>query len=119
MSFPFLSDSSALLTTWCRVPHRSLWFARAILFDDRVRIVGWTLRGRQCTVIPLENIEIVQWWPVLDDVNFVFRLNDGRTVPLHLFTGAGAWNARLHALLGDRMLAQRSLPDVKPAKTID
>lgn len=108
-----MSNTSALLTTRCRVPHRSLWFGRAMLFDDRIRIEGWTWRGRYRDVIPLEDVETVQWWAVLDDVNFVLQLTDGRTVPLQLLSGAGTWNAKLRALLGDSLLARSSLPDVR------
>lgn len=101
------------------MPHRTLWFGRAILYEDRVCIKGWTWRGRYRDVIPLADVDGVRWWAVLDDVNFLLQLDDGRAVPLQLVTGAGAWNAKLHALLGKSMLAHESVPGVKPVENRD
>jgi hypothetical protein len=98
-------DHSPLLTNRCRVPHRRLWFGRADLYDDHVRIRGWTWRGRYRRVVPLDRIERVQWWATTEDVNFMLHLDDGGAVPLRLLRGAGTWNAKLHALLDQSMLA--------------
>lgn len=90
-----------------------------MLYEDRVCIKGWTWRGRYRDVIPLGEIDRIRWWAVLDDVNFLLQLDHGRAVPLQLLTGAGAWNAKLHALLGESILAHRSLPDVNPGESRD
>jgi hypothetical protein len=100
-----------ILSNRCRLPHRSLWFGRARLYEDRVCIRGWTWRGRYRRVVPLERIEDIKWWAVIDDVNFMLHLDDGRAVPLQLMKGAGTWNVELHDLLGKSMLAPHSLPD--------
>jgi len=106
-----MASSSPLLKTRCRVPHCSLWFGQALLYEDRVCIQGWTWRGRYRQVVPLERIEEVKWWAVLDEVNFLLRLDNGQAVPLHLRSGAGTWNVKLHSLLGKSMLARSPLPD--------
>lgn len=67
----------------------------------------------------MEDIQKVQWWAVLDDVNFVLQLTDGRSVPLHLLSGAGAWNAKLHGLMGESLLAQTSLPNVEREEQVE
>lgn len=105
------SNRSPILTNRCRVPHRSLWFGRALLYDDRVCIRGWTWRGRYRRVVPLERIDEVKWWAVLDEVNFLLRLDDGAVVPLELRNGAGTWNVKLHNLLGKSMLDRPFIPN--------
>ena len=82
-----------------------------MLYEDRVCIRGWTWRGRYRRVIPLERIDRVKWWAVLDDVNFSIHLDDGGAVPLQLRKGAGTWNVELHNLLGQSMMDHHSLPD--------
>lgn len=100
-----------LLSNRCMLPHRTLWFGRALLYEDRVCIRGWTWRGRYRRVIPLERIDRVKWWAVVDDVNLLIHLDDGGAVPLQLRTGAGNWNVELHNLLGQSVTAHHSLPD--------
>jgi hypothetical protein len=109
------SDGSPLLSNRCRLPQRSLWFGRALLYEDRVRIRGWTWRGRYERAIRLERIERVQWWAVVDDVNFMLHLEDGGAVPLQLLKGAGTWNVTLHDLLGQSLMAHHSPSDVQPS----
>lgn len=104
-------DGAPLLSNRCVLPHRTLWFGRALLYENRVCIRGWTWRGRYRRVIPLERIDRVKWWAVLDDVNFLIHLDDGGPVPLQLRTGAGNWNVELHNLLGQRVTAHHSPPD--------
>jgi hypothetical protein len=102
-----------LLSNRCRVPQRTLWFGRASLYEDRVCIQGWTWRGRYERVIPVARIDRVQWWAVIDDVNFLMHLEDGDAVPLQLEKGAGTWNVKLHGLLGQSLLAHHAPPDVR------
>jgi hypothetical protein len=106
------SASDPLLSNRCRLPHRTLWWGRALLYEDRVCVTGWTWRGRYRRVIPLDRIEGVKWWAVPYDVNFLIRLDGGGGVPLRLVKGAGTWNARLRNLLGEEILAQQALSDV-------
>jgi hypothetical protein len=108
------SARSPLLSNRCRLPRQTLWFGRALLYEDRVRIRGWTWRGRYERVIPLERIDRVQWWAVINDVNFMLHLKDGRAVPLQLRKGAGTWNVKLHGLLGQSLLAHHAPTDVQP-----
>lgn len=107
------SPESPLLTNRCRLPQRSLWFGRALLYEDRVRIQGWTWRGRYERVIPTDRIDRVQWWAVVDDVNFMLHLKNGGAVPLQLLKGAGTWNVKLHDLLGQSLMAHHSPPSVQ------
>lgn len=107
--------TSPLLTNRCRLPQRTLWFGRAVLYPDRVRIQGWNWQGRYRRVIPLERIDEVKWWAVIDDVNFLLHLDNGRAIPLQLRKGAGTWNVKLHSLLGKSMLDHHSLPDAETA----
>jgi hypothetical protein len=67
--------------------------------------------------VPLDRIARVKWWAVLDDVNFVLCLDDGRTVPLQLLKEAGRWNARVHELLGKSLLAHHAMPGVEPRES--
>lgn len=107
------SPRSPLLTTRCSLPGRRLWFARAELYDDAIHLSGWTWRGRFERRIAISCIERVQWWAVLNDVNFMLHLSGGRTVPLQLHQGAGTWNCKLHDLMGESLLAQHELPGVR------
>jgi len=107
------SVETPILTNRCLIPHRRLWFGRAYLYTDRIRIQGWTWSGRYRRVIPLERIDDIKWWAVIDDVNFLVHLDDGTAVPLQLQKGAGTWNVELHDLLGKSMLADHTLPDVE------
>jgi hypothetical protein len=110
------AHTSPLLCNRCQLPRRTLWFGRASLYADRISIRGWNWTGRYRRVIPLERIDDVKWWAVIDDVNFLLRLNDGRAVPLQLRKGAGTWNVKLHGLLGKSMLDHHRLPG-DPAST--
>lgn len=112
------SRSTPLLRHRCRLPRRTLWFGQATLYPDRVSIQGWNWQGRYRRVIPLERIEEVKWWAVIDDVNFLLRLDDGRAVPLQLLSGAGTWNVKLHSLLGKNMLDHHTLPNAAPQKAL-
>lgn len=108
----FSSSEPPLLSHACRVPQRTLWFGRAKLFEDRVCIQGWTWWGPYRNVILLERIDRVQWLAVVDDVNFVLHLKNGRSVPFQLLRGAGSWNVKLHSLLDKHLLAHPPLPNV-------
>jgi hypothetical protein len=105
------ASETPILTNRCCLPHRRLWFGRAFLYADHVCIQGWTWTGRYRRVIPLERIEDIKWWAVVDDVNFMLHLDNGRSVPLQLQKGAGTWNVELHDLLGKSMLDHHTLPD--------
>jgi hypothetical protein len=104
------SRTAPLLNNRCRLPRRTLWFGRALLYPDRVCIQGWNWSGRYRHVVPLERIDEVKWWAVTGDVNFLLHLDDGRAVPLELVKGAGTWNVKLHGLLGKSMLNHHGLP---------
>lgn len=112
MFFP--SSEPPLLSHSCQLPKRTLWFGRAQLYEDRVCLQGWTWWGQYRKTIPLARIARVRWLAVVDDVNFVLHLKNGRSVPFQLLQGAGSWNVKLHNLLGQRLLAHRSVPDVRP-----
>jgi len=105
------TPAAPLLSTRCRLPQRTLWFGRAVLFPDRVCIRGWHWRGRYRRVIPLERIDEVTWWAVPNDVNFLLHLDTGDAVPLQLLKSAGNWNVKLHGLLGKSMMKHHRLPD--------
>lgn len=111
------ANGAPLLSNRCCLPHRTLWFGRALLYEDRVCIRGWTWRGRYQRVIPLERIDEVKWWAVLDDVNLLLHLDEGGSMPLQLRKGAGTWNAELHNLLGQSMMDHHSLPDDKETES--
>lgn len=106
-------SASPLLSNRCRLPQRSLWFGRALLYEDRVRIQGWTWVGRYEREISLVRIDRVQWWAVINDVNFLMHLEDGSAVPLQLMKGAGTWNVKLHKMLGQSLLAHHAPCDVR------
>lgn len=104
------SSVSPLLSTRCRIPGRNLWFARASLYDDAVRITGWRWSGAYDRVVKLSRVERVQWWAVLDDVNFMIHLDEGGVLPLQLYKGAGMWNCKIHELLGWDFFSKATLP---------
>lgn len=114
----FSSSDPPLLSHACQLPQRTLWFGRARLYEDRVCIQGWTWSGGYRKIIPLERIDRVQWLAVIDDVNFVLHLENGRAVPFQLLQGAGTWNVKLHGLLDQRLPAHQSLPDVPQSEQV-
>ena len=107
-------QSSPILCTRCKLPGRNLWFARAMLYENYIEVSGWTWSGRQTRRIDLEEVDRFQWWAVLDDVNFLLHLEDGASVPMQLLRSAGTWNCKLHELLGQSVLAQDTVPRVRP-----
>jgi hypothetical protein len=106
------------LSTRCTIPGLSLWFGKAQLFDDRVRLTGWTWSGRYERVIPLQHIDRVKWWAVMEDVNFLLHLRDGSAVPLYLHRNAGTWNYEVRDLLGLSGLAQSAEACVRPRREL-
>jgi len=104
--------STPILSTRCTLPGRSLWFGRADLFRDRIRLTGWTWQGQFERVLPLERVEDLQWWAVTEDVNLLLDVRGGREVPLQLHRDAGTWNYTLRDLLGLEKLPQTTgLPE--------
>lgn len=93
-----------LLSTRCRLPDRTLWFGRARLFEDRIELSGWTLRGRYGRTVALADVEEVEWWTGEEKVNFALHLKEGRSVPLHLRQAAGTWKFEVQERLDRRPL---------------
>lgn len=75
---------------------------RARLFEDRVELTGWTLRGRYRYTLALKDIERTAWWTGEEHVNFALHLSDGKTIPLHLKKAAGVWKFEIEARLEHR-----------------
>jgi len=98
--------ATPILSTRCSIPGLLLWFGRAELYADRVRLVGWTWNGRYHRSIALDRIDRVRWWAVREDVNFLIHLEDGAGLPLQLHQKAGLWNHELRDRLGLSKLAQ-------------
>jgi hypothetical protein len=103
-----------ILSTPCSWPGCSLWFAKALLFRDHVRLEGWSWTGRQARRIPLDEVERVRWWGVSDGVNFMLCLEGGERLPLRLDRGAGTWNCKIHDLLDQSLLDGPGVPDAAP-----
>lgn len=108
-----------ILSTPCSWPGCSLWFAKAFLFRDCVRLEGWSWTGRQARRIPLDEIERVRWWGVSDGVNFMLCLDGGERLPLRLERGAGTWNCKIHDLLDQSLLDGPGVPDAEPEGAAD
>jgi hypothetical protein len=107
--------ASPILSTRCTLPEFSLWFGRAQLFAECVRLSGWTWSGRFERDIQLGDIERVKWWAA-EDVNFLLHLDDGTVVPMRLHQNAGIWNYQLRDLLGMSGLAQSRDLRVRPRR---
>lgn len=58
----------------------------------------------------MERIDEVEWRPRPEGANLILHLEDDSTFPFRLRKGAGLWNAKLHDLLGQSVLGDRSLP---------
>ena len=105
-----MASSDPLYSHRCTLPHRTLWFGRASLYEDRIHIQGWTWRGRYRKKVAIADIDEVDWRPRPERPNLLLHLEDGRTVPIRLRKGAGLWNAKLHDLLGQSLLEDRGIP---------
>lgn len=106
-----MSSPDPLYSHRCSLPHRTLWFGEASLYEDRIHIHGWTWQGRYEREVVVEDIDEVEWRPQPERPNLLLHLEDGTTVPLRLRKGAGLWNAKLHDLLDQSLLDKHSLPD--------
>lgn len=111
-----MSSPDPLHSNRCSLPHRTLWFGEASLYEDRIHIQGWTWQGRYEREVVVEDIDEVEWRPQPTRPNLLLHLEDGTTVPLRLRKGAGLWNAKLHDLLDQSLLDKRSLPDDEQAE---
>lgn len=98
--------ATPILSTRCTLPGQLLWFGRAELYADCIRLVGWTWSGRYQRTIDLDRVDRVRWWAVREDVNFLVHLENGRGLPLQLHQHAGLWNHELRDRLGLSKLAQ-------------
>ncbi len=96
-----------------RFPSRRVWFGRARLFEDRVQLTGWTLKGRYRRTIPLTRVGRAEWWSNAEGTNFALHLNDGSTCALRLRRGAADWKFEIDALLGRSTLPPARLPDAQ------
>jgi hypothetical protein len=109
-----LASSDPLYSHRCSLPNRTLWFGRASLYEDRIHVRGWTWHGRYQQEVLVDDIAEVDWRPQPERPNLYLHLEDGSTIPLRLRKGAGLWNAKLHDLLDQSLLDDRSLPDEQP-----
>ncbi len=99
-----------------RLPDRTLWLGRAALYEDRIVLSGWQLRGRYRRTLRLGEVDRVEWWAVEDGPNFAFHLHSGESVALRLKRNAGTWKFKLDHLLGHEALAAPGLPDTAPSR---
>ncbi len=105
-----MASSDPIYSHRCSLPDRTLWFGQASLYEDRINVRGWTWRGRYERTVEVDTIDEVEWRPQPERPNLLLHLTDGSTVFLRLRKGAGLWNAKLHALLGQSVLDKHSLP---------
>lgn len=105
-----MASSDPLYSHRCSLPHRTLWFGRAALYEDHIHIRGWTWQGRYQREVLVEDIEEVEWRPQPERPNLYLHLTDGKTIPLRLRKGAGLWNAKLHDLLDQSLFEDHNLP---------
>jgi len=117
--FSFLASSTPLHSHRCSLPHRTLWFGQASLYEDRIHIRGWTWQGRYQREVLVEDIEEVEWRPRPERPNLFLHLEDGKTIPIRLHKGAGLWNAKLHDLLDQSLLDKRGVPKSRKAEEDD
>jgi len=84
------SSESPIFSNRFSVPGRALWLGRAKLFEDRIELKGWTLRGRFSRHIPLQRVARVEWWTGSPFCNLEFLLDDASTFGMKI-EGAGRW----------------------------
>lgn len=101
--------SSPIHSHSCSLPNQTLWFGRAVLYEDRVTIRGWNWQGRFHEEILMERIEGIDWRPVPDGPNLILHLTDGSNVRLRIKTAGGLWNAKLQELLGESVVNQEDV----------
>lgn len=90
-------ESTAILTSSVSLPGQTLWFGRAKLYDDHIRVTGWHWTGRHEKRIRLDNLTRVDTWSRADGPNMVLRMNDAAEY-LRLEKGIMLWYWKLKEL---------------------
>ncbi|MFB6229629.1 MAG: hypothetical protein ABEL04_00610 [Salinibacter sp.] len=90
-------ESTAILTSSVSLPGHTLWFGRAKLYDDHIRVTGWHWTGRHEKRIRLDNLTRVDTWSRADGPNMVLRMNDAAEY-LRLEKGIMLWYWKLKEL---------------------
>lgn len=92
---------------------RHLFFARARLYEDRLKLSGLQWTGRHTRTIPLEEVARVEWWSgVQKEPNFALHLHDGSRVTLWL-KGAGLWKYKVAEHAPNLVPDEEPLPDAQ------
>ena len=96
MSNTLIRDE-ALLSSRYRDPRRTLFFARAQLFDDRIEFFGITWTGLHRRRLPLWEVSRVDWRAGRQrSPNLILRLHTGEVIKVWM-SGAGLWKYLIDA----------------------
>ena len=97
-----------MLSSRFRDPDRRLFFAKALLFPNRIEFSGIALTGMYHRMLLLENVEQVEWRAgQVKTTNLTIWMRDGNKVQVWM-NGAGLWKYMIDANV--RTLA-RQLPE--------
>ncbi len=78
-------------TSRFQLPDRKLLFARARLYEDRLELSGFGLRGRYRRTLRLDEVCSVEWWSGAGkEPNLALQLHDGRSLAVWV-PGPGLW----------------------------
>lgn len=104
----------AILSSRFRDPEKRLFFARALLFPNRIEFSGLTMSGMYRRLLLLENIEQVEWRAgQAKAANLTLWLRDGGKFRVWVNT-AGLWKYMIEANVRNlsRQLPQSAGPSI-------
>lgn len=71
-------EQDAILRSALTLQRSTLWFGTMTLFENRLSITGWSWTGRVDRTLPLDDVRLVEMWPVPRGVNLAIYPEDGR-----------------------------------------
>lgn len=97
-----------VLTSRFSYADRHVLFGHAMLFGDRIELVGWGLGGRVMDVVPLEHLVSMDYHPLEDGSNLTLETADGARFDLCV-DDAHAWREAFERWLDYQVLASAKL----------
>ena len=110
------AKEEVMLSSRFRDPDRRLFFARAMLFPNRIEFSGLALTGMYHRMLMLENVEQVEWKVgQVKAANLTIWMRDGDKIQVWM-NGAGLWKYMIDANV--RSLS-RQLPESSSTRPDD
>ncbi|PQJ34157.1 hypothetical protein BSZ35_05665 [Salinibacter sp. 10B] len=105
-------EEEYILRSALTLQRRTLWLGTIALYDDRLSITGWSWTGAVDHTLPLDEIRLVEIWPVPRGVNLAIFPEQGASLYCRIAEDILRWG---RAFRGEDRVNLTMQPDHYPA----